>query len=138
MRRRVRRADGPERVFGEWWKSDVELARSRDYFQVEDEGGERYWILSRRRRRGRHHRQPALVHGRGVRMTGAPPEDLGDLRRAAVRLRTSRRCAARPHRANSSTRPSAWVTEALAICDRNGLAGMVRAHHCRRGHRPGG
>ncbi len=44
VRRRVRRADGPERVFGEWWKSDVELARSRDYFQVEDEGGERYWI----------------------------------------------------------------------------------------------
>ncbi len=44
VRRRVRRADGPERVFGEWWKTDAELARSRDYFQVEDEGGERYWI----------------------------------------------------------------------------------------------
>jgi len=44
VRRRVRRADGPERVFGEWWKADAELARSRDYFQVEDEGGERYWI----------------------------------------------------------------------------------------------
>lgn len=44
VRRRVRRADGPERVFGEWWKSDAEMARSRDYFQVEDEGGERYWL----------------------------------------------------------------------------------------------
>ncbi|AYV47555.1 nucleotidyltransferase [Caulobacter flavus] len=44
VRRRVRRADGPERVFGEWWKADAELARSRDYFQVEDEGGARYWI----------------------------------------------------------------------------------------------
>ncbi|MBO9708089.1 MAG: DNA polymerase Y family protein [Caulobacter sp.] len=44
MRRRVRRADGPERVFGEWWKADAELARSRDYFQVEDDTGERYWI----------------------------------------------------------------------------------------------
>ena len=44
MRRRVRRADGPERVFGEWWKADAELARSRDYFQVEDEAGGRYWI----------------------------------------------------------------------------------------------
>ncbi|ENZ81588.1 nucleotidyltransferase [Caulobacter sp. X] len=43
-RRRVRRADGPERVFGEWWRADAELARSRDYFQVEDEGGQRYWI----------------------------------------------------------------------------------------------
>ncbi len=45
VRRRVRRADGPERVFGEWWKADVELARSRDYFQVEDEAGERFWIF---------------------------------------------------------------------------------------------
>lgn len=45
VRRRVRCADGPERVFGEWWKADAELARSRDYFQVEDEGGERYWIF---------------------------------------------------------------------------------------------
>lgn len=45
VRRRVRRADGPERVFGEWWKADAELARSRDYFQVEDEAGGRYWIF---------------------------------------------------------------------------------------------
>ena len=45
VRRRVTRADGPERVFGEWWKADAELARSRDYFQVEDEAGERFWIF---------------------------------------------------------------------------------------------
>lgn len=44
-RRRVRCADGPERVFGEWWKRDAELSTSRDYFQVEDEGGERFWIF---------------------------------------------------------------------------------------------
>ncbi|MGX8009072.1 DUF6504 family protein [Mesorhizobium sp. ORM8.1] len=44
IRRRVKRADGPERVFGEWWKRDAELAAVRDYFQVEDEGGERFWI----------------------------------------------------------------------------------------------
>ncbi|WP_174511303.1 DUF6504 family protein [Methylocella tundrae] len=44
VRRRVKRADGPERVFGEWWKRDAELAAVRDYFQVEDEAGERYWI----------------------------------------------------------------------------------------------
>jgi protein ImuB len=43
-RRRVKRADGPERVFGEWWKRDAELDAVRDYFQVEDEAGERYWI----------------------------------------------------------------------------------------------
>jgi protein ImuB len=44
VRRRVKRADGPERVFGEWWRRDAELAAARDYFQVEDEAGERYWI----------------------------------------------------------------------------------------------
>ncbi|MBD9573022.1 Y-family DNA polymerase [Ensifer adhaerens] len=44
VRRRVKRADGPERVFGEWWKRDAELVAIRDYFQVEDEAGERYWI----------------------------------------------------------------------------------------------
>jgi protein ImuB len=45
IRRRVRRADGPERVFGEWWKRDAELSAVRDYFQVEDDAGERYWIF---------------------------------------------------------------------------------------------
>jgi protein ImuB len=44
IRRRIRRADGPERVFGEWWKRDPELSAVRDYFQVEDEAGERFWI----------------------------------------------------------------------------------------------
>jgi protein ImuB len=44
VRRRVRRADGPERVFGEWWKRDAELIAVRDYFQIEDEAGERFWI----------------------------------------------------------------------------------------------
>jgi len=44
IRRRVKRADGPERVFGEWWKRDAELIAVRDYFQVEDEAGERFWI----------------------------------------------------------------------------------------------
>jgi protein ImuB len=44
-RRRIKRADGPERVFGEWWKRDTELIAVRDYFQVEDEAGERFWIF---------------------------------------------------------------------------------------------
>lgn len=44
VRRRVKRADGPERIFGEWWRQDAELSAVRDYFRVEDEAGERYWI----------------------------------------------------------------------------------------------
>lgn len=44
VRRKVKAADGPERIFGEWWKRDAELAAVRDYFQVEDESGNRFWI----------------------------------------------------------------------------------------------
>ncbi len=44
QRRRVKRADGPERIFGEWWKRDAELDSVRDYFAVEDEAGERFWL----------------------------------------------------------------------------------------------
>lgn len=44
IRRRVRRADGPERIRGEWWLRDAELSAVRDYFRVEDDAGERYWI----------------------------------------------------------------------------------------------
>lgn len=44
-RRRVKRADGPERIFGEWWRRDAEYDAVRDYFVVEDESGERLWIF---------------------------------------------------------------------------------------------
>jgi protein ImuB len=45
QRRRVARAEGPERIFGEWWKADAEKNAVRDYFQVEDDAGERYWLF---------------------------------------------------------------------------------------------
>mgnify|MGYP001042658904 CR=1 FL=1 len=45
VRRRVARADGPERVFGEWWLREAETNSVRDYFRVEDEGGERFWVF---------------------------------------------------------------------------------------------
>lgn len=44
-RRRVKRADGPERIFGEWWQRSSEWIAVRDYFSVEDEAGERHWIF---------------------------------------------------------------------------------------------
>jgi protein ImuB len=43
-RHRIRAADGPERIFGEWWRSEAEAQAVRDYFQVEDEGGSRFWL----------------------------------------------------------------------------------------------
>lgn len=44
-RMKVKRADGPERVFGEWWRRDAELEAVRDYFVIEGEGGERLWVF---------------------------------------------------------------------------------------------
>ncbi|WP_324750913.1 DUF6504 family protein [Sphingomonas sp. LY54] len=43
----VRRADGPERIYGEWWKRGGEQEAVRDYFQVEDEEGRRFWLYRR-------------------------------------------------------------------------------------------
>ena len=40
---RVRRAEGPERVAPEWWRSA--RARTRDYYRVEDETGARFWLF---------------------------------------------------------------------------------------------
>jgi len=44
---RVVRADGPERIHGEWWRAQAELHLVRDYFQVEDEEGRRFWLFRR-------------------------------------------------------------------------------------------
>ncbi|NKK04106.1 DNA polymerase Y family protein [Rhizobium leguminosarum bv. viciae] len=44
-RRKVKRADGPERIFGEWWQRDAEMEAVRDYFIIEDEAGERLWVF---------------------------------------------------------------------------------------------
>ena len=44
---RVVRADGPERIAGEWWRRSAEAHAVRDYFRVEDEGGHRYWLFRR-------------------------------------------------------------------------------------------
>ena len=42
---RISCADGPERIFGEWWRGDDEVFAVRDYFQVEDEAGQRFWLF---------------------------------------------------------------------------------------------
>ena len=44
---KVVRADGPERVNGEWWKRATERHSVRDYFRVEDEAGQRFWLFRR-------------------------------------------------------------------------------------------
>ena len=42
---RVRAADGPERIHGEWWRCEAEASAVRDYFQVENETGMRFWLF---------------------------------------------------------------------------------------------
>jgi protein ImuB len=44
---RVEAADGPERIHGEWWRARREADAVRDYFQVEDEDGARFWLFRR-------------------------------------------------------------------------------------------
>jgi protein ImuB len=39
---KITRADGPERIENEWW---IEGIRHRDYYAVENEQGERYWLF---------------------------------------------------------------------------------------------
>jgi len=45
VRHTVTRADGPERIFGEWWKREAETDALRDYFHVEVEDGRRFWLF---------------------------------------------------------------------------------------------
>lgn len=42
----VVRAEGPERLLGEWWHTDPRESEAppRDYFRVEDQDGRRYWL----------------------------------------------------------------------------------------------
>jgi protein ImuB len=42
QRHKVVRADGPERIEQEWW---LQQGQHRDYYRVEDETGNRYWIF---------------------------------------------------------------------------------------------
>jgi protein ImuB len=41
------RGDGPERITGEWWRRVAERDSVRDYFQVEDAEGRRFWLFRR-------------------------------------------------------------------------------------------
>src|SRR3546814_12934492 len=44
---RVVAGDGPERIHGEWWRNSREMWAVRDYFRVEADGGERFWLFRR-------------------------------------------------------------------------------------------
>ncbi|HYH56825.1 MAG TPA: DNA polymerase Y family protein, partial [Anseongella sp.] len=55
----IKKADGPERIEREWW---LEEGAHRDYYQVEDEAGQRYWLF----REGHYSAPPSrkwFLHG---------------------------------------------------------------------------
>jgi protein ImuB len=41
---KIKHATGPERMRDEWWRAANEIGEIRDYFKVENERGERFWI----------------------------------------------------------------------------------------------
>ena len=50
VERRVQRAEGPERIAPEWWRAiglgqNQKRPCSRDYYEIEDETGARYWVF---------------------------------------------------------------------------------------------
>jgi protein ImuB len=50
LHHRVRHADGPERIAGEWWRNPHPSGTGdpgdiRDYYRVEDEEGRRFWLF---------------------------------------------------------------------------------------------
>ena len=53
----IKKADGPERIEREWW---LDTGEHRDYYQVEDEAGQRYWLF----RSGHYgNRSQWFIHG---------------------------------------------------------------------------
>jgi protein ImuB len=55
----IAKADGPERIEREWW---LDAGEHRDYYQVEDEQGQRYWLF-RSGHYGDDHRYQWFLHG---------------------------------------------------------------------------
>ena len=45
VRHLVVRADGPERIHGEWWHRSGEMVALRDYWAVENVEGRRFWLF---------------------------------------------------------------------------------------------
>jgi protein ImuB len=57
-RHHIKKADGPERIEREWW---LDQGEHRDYYYVEDENGQRYWLF----RSGHYSEQASkwFIHG---------------------------------------------------------------------------
>lgn len=59
---KVARAEGPERISPEWWAGEEKTPSARDYYRVEDENGQRFWLF-RERISGKAEEQRWFLHG---------------------------------------------------------------------------
>ncbi len=58
---KVAKAEGPERISPEWWSGE-RVPSARDYYRVEDENGQRFWLY-RERASGKAEEQRWFLHG---------------------------------------------------------------------------
>ena len=117
----VAAAEGPERIETAWWSEDAGPAR--DYFRVEDGAGHRFWIF-----RAGLYRDTAdarLVPARTVRVSimryveFASTSNFSFLRGAS-------------HPEELMAQAAKLALDGLGLCDRNSVAGVVRAHVAKR------
>ena len=135
---RIERADGPERLSPEWWRPDNRNA-VRDYYRVEDGDGRRFWIY----REGRSGWRLHGIFGRSAERAGQRP-GAPERRNAGSALPRQSACApsyaelavttnfsflrGASHPEEFVARAAALGLSAVAVTDRNTLAGVVRAH----------
>ena len=117
-------AEGPERIEGAWWSE--EGGPARDYFRVEDGAGRRFWLF-----RARSLRDTA----RGLqRHAGSCTGCLHEMTRYVEFAVASNFSFLR-----GASHPEELMLQAahlglagLGLCDRNSVAGVVRAHLVKR------
>ena len=121
---RIVRAEGPERIEPEWWRNAGEAAGTRDYYRVESTTGLRFWVF----REGIYGGGTAapLVFARAVPMSRTPPRKTRYAELQAATNFSFLEGGSHPH--ELVARAAELGLDAIAITDRNSLAGIVRAH----------
>ena len=121
---RIVRAEGPERIEPEWWRNATDNAETRDYYRVESASG---LTLLGFPRGHLWRRAPApLVFARAVRMSRTPLRKARYAELQAARNFSFLEGGSHPH--ELVVRAVELGLGAIAVTDRNSLAGIVRAH----------